>query len=72
MFLTERPAQKKAHTYRRERPSPQFSSASRLTAGAAGCAITMELSGAVGFLRHLANVFARPHCWAIFLFECHH
>jgi hypothetical protein len=25
----------------------------------------------VGFLRHLANVFARPHCWAIFLFECH-
>src|SRR5262245_64547658 len=26
---------------------------------------------AVGFLRHLANIFARSHCWAIFLFECH-
>jgi hypothetical protein len=26
----------------------------------------------VGFLRHLANIFARSHCWAIFLFECHH
>src|SRR5262249_52992001 len=24
----------------------------------------------VGFLRHLANVFARSHCWAIFLFGC--
>ena len=26
---------------------------------------------AVGFLRHLANILARSHCWAIFLFECH-
>jgi len=26
---------------------------------------------AVGFLRHLTNIFARSHCWAIFLFECH-
>src|SRR5262249_41009504 len=26
---------------------------------------------AVGFLRHLANIFARSHCWTIFLFECH-
>ena len=25
----------------------------------------------MGFLRHLANIFARSHCWAIFLFECH-
>src|SRR5215472_14121719 len=25
----------------------------------------------VGFLRHLANILARSHCWAIFLFECH-
>src|SRR5215831_2776103 len=25
---------------------------------------------AVGFLRHLANVFARSHCWAILLFGC--
>src|SRR5262245_65388225 len=28
-------------------------------------------SRAVGFLRHFANIFARSHCWAIFLFECH-
>ena len=25
----------------------------------------------VGFLRHLANIFDRSHCWAVFLFECH-
>ena len=25
----------------------------------------------MGFLRHLANILARSHCWAIFLFECH-
>jgi hypothetical protein len=27
--------------------------------------------GRVVGLRHLANIFARSHCWAIFLFECH-
>jgi len=26
---------------------------------------------AVGFLRHLANILARSHCWAILVFECH-
>src|SRR5262245_21023362 len=43
----------------------------RLARGFLCLSVHRQERRAVGVLRHLANIFARSHCWAIFLFECH-